>query len=103
MPNTMVQNIMGTISIVIILMNVLLIVCAVGAKPLKQAPTITPSTMPVNTWKVKLDSKRLIILVITSISFFGGSLLTTPPAVIAIQDCLITDFIITLTPQLKFS
>jgi hypothetical protein len=51
---------------VIILINVLLIVSAVGAKPGKYAPTITPDKIATNTWKVKLVANRFI-LVLTSI------------------------------------
>jgi len=61
MPNTMVQNIIGAISMVIMLMNTLLMVCAVGAKPLKNTPTKTPSMMAMITWKVKLVSNFFML------------------------------------------
>jgi len=59
-PDTMVQNMIGAISMVIILINVSLMVLAVDAKPGKYTPAITPSIMANNTWKVKLVRRRFI-------------------------------------------
>jgi hypothetical protein len=41
--------------------NVLLMVCAVGANPLKNVPTIMPRIMAISTWKVRLENKRFML------------------------------------------